>query len=262
MRTFKILLVTGFLLQSSIVQCSIDLGSKDTIFYDYSQGIFFATYKYFSNGYSLRESFNDSVYLQKVYSLERGYLLAEFEQFDVRIEKSNSNDFYSKKNGSYTEYYESGKKKVSCNFLNNEFDGEFFVYYPNEKIKRHDIWKEGVFVYGECYDEEGNKVDFFPYFEMAQFEGGESGVNNFIVKNVKYPKKARRKNIQGKVYVQFMVDDKGKVRDSKVIRGVDPLLDAEALRVITMLPNWKPAKLQGVEISMILTIPINYTLVD
>lgn len=95
---------------------------------------------------------------------------------------------------------------------------------------------------------------------MPEFPDGELGLRKFIAINVKYPKEARENGIEGKVYVQFVVDKTGKVVESKVVRSVDPILDAEAIRVINLLPDWKPAENNGEKVNVNFTIPINFKL--
>ncbi len=101
-------------------------------------------------------------------------------------------------------------------------------------------------------------------FEVAEvppaFPGGETALMKYISDNVKYPKVAAENNIQGKVIVQFVVDNTGKVVDSKIARKVEPSLDAEALRVINSMPNWIPGKQGGQNVSVRYYVPVNFRL--
>ena len=83
---------------------------------------------------------------------------------------------------------------------------------------------------------------------------------NFIASNVKYPQVAKENGITGKVFVQFVVSKDGSVKNVTIARGVDKLLDEEALRVIKSLPNWTPGKNRGVAVNVQFTIPINFQL--
>jgi protein TonB len=97
--------------------------------------------------------------------------------------------------------------------------------------------------------------------EQASFQGGD--VNTFrawVQQNVKYPPIAAENGIQGKVYVQYAVNSKGEVVDVKVVRGVDPSLDKEAVRVITSSPKWEPGKQGGMKVKQQFTIPISFIL--
>lgn len=98
--------------------------------------------------------------------------------------------------------------------------------------------------------------------EMAEFPGGIPAVQEFIQKNLTYPKSAEENGIEGRVFVQFIVSKEGKVTQAKVVRSVSPELDEEALRVINLLPEWTPAKLDGKEVNVQFTIPINFKLMD
>jgi len=95
---------------------------------------------------------------------------------------------------------------------------------------------------------------------MPEFPGGEKALRNFIATNVKYPIKAQENGIQGKVYISFVVNKTGKVTDAKVVRGVDPSLDKEALRVVNNLPQWKPGKQHGKKVNVNYTVPISFAL--
>jgi len=101
---------------------------------------------------------------------------------------------------------------------------------------------------------------FFIVEEMPEFPGGEQALREFIAKNVEYPKVAQEKGIQGKVYVTFVVGTDGNVKDAKIARGVDPSLDAEALRVVGKMNGWKPGKQRGQFVNVSYTVPINFKL--
>jgi TonB family protein len=107
--------------------------------------------------------------------------------------------------------------------------------------------------------EKGKQV-FFIVEEMPEFPGGESALRKFIAETVKYPVEAQKNKIQGKVYVTFVVDSEGNVTDSKIARGVDPSLDMEALRVVGLLPKWKPGLQKGKPVAVSYTVPINFVL--
>jgi TonB family protein len=113
----------------------------------------------------------------------------------------------------------------------------------------------------EIVEIEEDDEEFFMVVEnMPEFPGGDLGLMKFIQKNVKYPAIAKEYNITGKVYVSFIVDKQGKVTNVKIVRGVDKNLDAEALRVVSLLPKYKPGKQRGKSVRVMFTIPINFTL--
>lgn len=96
--------------------------------------------------------------------------------------------------------------------------------------------------------------------DMPEFPGGEVALRRWIANNIKYPTIAAENGIQGRVYVQFVVDRDGSISNAKVARGVDPSLDQEALRVVNSLPKWKPGMQRGKPVRVSYTVPINFQL--
>jgi TonB family protein len=96
--------------------------------------------------------------------------------------------------------------------------------------------------------------------EMPEYPGGVVALKNFLAQTVKYPAEAAKKGIQGKVYVTFVVQKDGNIGETKIARGVSPELNAEALRVVKLLTNWKPGKQKGQEVAVQYTVPINFAL--
>jgi TonB family protein len=99
-----------------------------------------------------------------------------------------------------------------------------------------------------------------PEFTNAVFPGGEKARVEFLKKNVIYPKSAKEEGIQGKVYINFTVDKVGTLKDFKLKRGVHPLLDIEALRVMETMPQFTPASRNGKPVSISYTTYINFSL--
>ena len=93
---------------------------------------------------------------------------------------------------------------------------------------------------------------------QPEFPNGNEGLGKYLSENIKYPKKALKKNIMGKVHVQFVIDKTGKVTDVVAVRGVDKSLDKEAVRVIKSMPAWKPGMKDGAPVKVKYTIPINF----
>ena len=96
--------------------------------------------------------------------------------------------------------------------------------------------------------------------EMPEFPGGMQECMKWLGKNIKYPTTAQEKGIQGRVIVQFVVERDGSITEPKVVRGVDPDLDKEALRVISIMPNWKPGMQKGKAVRVKYTLPVAYRL--
>ena len=82
----------------------------------------------------------------------------------------------------------------------------------------------------------------------------------FLSKNINYPSISQENGVQGRVIVQFVVNTDGSIVDPVVMRGVDPHLDKEALRVIKMMPKWSPGKQRGKPVRVKYTVPVMFRL--
>lgn len=96
--------------------------------------------------------------------------------------------------------------------------------------------------------------------EMPEYPGGTDEMMKFLQKEIKYPKEAQEQGIQGRVIVQFVVNKDGSISGDSIVRSVDTRLDAEALRVVRSMPNWKPGKQRGKEVRMRYTLPVTFRL--
>ena len=114
----------------------------------------------------------------------------------------------------------------------------------------------------EFDDEEEEEAEiFFIVEDMPTFNGGDQNeFRKFIQSNLKYPQIAAENGISGRVFVYFVVNEKGEVINAKVVRGVDPSLDKEALRVVMSSPKWTPGKQRGQPVRVAFTFPIVFVL--
>lgn len=96
--------------------------------------------------------------------------------------------------------------------------------------------------------------------EAPAFPGGESALMKFLNDNINYPEDAQKRGKEGRVIVQYIVEKDGSLSDVNVLRSADPLLDAEAVRVVNSMPNWKPGKQRGQEVRVRYTLPVLFKL--
>lgn len=139
---------------------------------------------------------------------------------------------------------------VEDNTLDEEVEFESMEDMPDEAVlmtfSSGDITEE--------YDPDGEVFMFVE--EMPGFPGGERALLEFINKNLRFPQIALENGISGRVICTFVIDGRGKVSDIQVTRSVDPNLDREAVRVISMMPDWKPGKQRGKPVRVRYTLPI------
>lgn len=96
--------------------------------------------------------------------------------------------------------------------------------------------------------------------EMPTFPGGDEALLRLISDSIKYPQEAVDNGIQGRVTVKFVVSSDGSVKWAEVVRGVHPVLDEEAVRVVSALPKWKPGKQNGKPVPVWFFVPVNFKL--
>lgn len=94
----------------------------------------------------------------------------------------------------------------------------------------------------------------------AEFKGGMPALTDYLIKNIKYPESAAKNNVTGKVIVGFVVTENGKISKVKVLKGVHSELDAEAVRVVSAMPDWNPASKEGKKVSSEMQLPIAFQL--
>ncbi len=95
---------------------------------------------------------------------------------------------------------------------------------------------------------------------MPKFPGGEKAMFEFLGANVKYPPEAKANNINGKIYISFVISKEGNIEGIKVLRGVHSILDNEAIRVVKAMPKWIPGTQEGKPVNVSYNLPINFVL--
>lgn len=166
---------------------------------------------------------------------------------------------HGKETGKTTEYYENGRVHDEVRFEGVQVAGINSYWKPGQ-TKRVELYRNGSVESGKCYNLIGKEIPFFPFEEEAQYPGGEEALFAFLAKNINYPREAQQKNIQGRVVIGFVIDEDGKVDNLKVMHGVRSDMDEEAMRVIRLMPAWKPARQDGINCNQAFTLPIEFQL--
>ena len=96
--------------------------------------------------------------------------------------------------------------------------------------------------------------------EMPEYPGGMDELMKYMQTNIRYPKEAQERGLQGRVIVQFVVNEDGSICNEQVVKSVDPQLDAEAIRIIRSMPNWTPGKQRGEPVRVRFTLPVTFRL--
>jgi len=115
-------------------------------------------------------------------------------------------------------------------------------------------------IYMKVEEEEAVEDLFMTVEEMPEYPGGNEALEAFIATHLVYPPQAKENGVCGSVHISFAIDVDGSIVDIKILRGVSPELDAEAIRLIKAMPLWKPGKSRGKAVKVSYTIPVQFTL--
>ena len=114
----------------------------------------------------------------------------------------------------------------------------------------------------KAVEEEATEEIFVVVEQQPEFPGGMSALMKFLGDNIKYPVIAQENGIQGRVITTFVVERDGSITDINVVRGQDPSLDKEAVRVIKTMPRWKPGQQRGKPVRVRFTLPVQFRLAN
>ena len=112
----------------------------------------------------------------------------------------------------------------------------------------------------ELTSEDSGEVPFVVVEEMPQFPGGDTTLLKYLAKNTTYPQNAKENKIEGRVIIRFCITEKGSINKISILKGVDPELDAEAMRVVGTLPLFNPGRHNGKAVPVWYMIPITFAL--
>ena len=96
--------------------------------------------------------------------------------------------------------------------------------------------------------------------QMPSFPGGQQKLMEYLSENTHYPKECKESGVQGRVIVTFFIERDGSISNVKVVRSLDPLMDEEAVRVVSSMPKWNPGRQNGVAVRVRYTLPVNFRL--
>lgn len=158
------------------------------------------------------------------------------------------------KEGKSSFWYNTGELKNIINYERNKLNGERISYWKNGELKRKDFFKKGKLKNGKCFDENGNKVEYYDFEIQPEFPGGKKAFNDFIKKYLI----SNDYNIKGKLVFRFTIEANGKTSNLKILKDTNPSLENEVMNMFDSMPIWKPAKQDGIPVKVKRTIPVNF----
>jgi len=161
-----------------------------------------------------------------------------------------SHEVMTNGNRDIKKYYKNGQLKQTGLITELGKSGEWITYNEDGTIKDKQEYSDAKII-----EEEG-----MPQMVTPSYRGGKSAMERFIAENLTYPQDCIEENIQGTVYLSFIVEKNGTLSEIKVDKGVHELLDAEAIRIVKKMPPWRPGTMQGYSIRGQYQLPIAFNL--
>ena len=211
--------------------------------------------KWSQTGYSKIKVLSDSVLKVKRYQQNKLQL-----KFKRNFSTVNDSIYYFEEIDKQDRLWREGytKSKFPLHLV-----GEMKTYYESGQLESIQKYKNNRCIASESWHEDSTrryKNQYADLDSLPEFPGGQEALFKFIGENIRYPHEAKTRRIRGKVFFQFVITDKGKVSNVKVIKSAHPLLDKEAQRVVSLMPDWKPGKFMGEYVNMRYQVPINFRL--
>ncbi|MEL6538060.1 MAG: TonB family protein [Bacteroidota bacterium] len=217
--------------------------------------------------YEVEEGVLDSTDISTLY--QQGFLnsteellrMGHWETFNDGILTEEGDYLDGLKTGLWTNYYKDGSVRDQGTYQEDEMHGDWMHYYKDGEISGKLVYDAGDLTSHHYINPDGStNPDPEAAHHQPEFPGGETALYRFLSTNIKYPEGPRRADIEGRVYIQFVVLEDGTITREQVVRGVDPELDAEALRVVKMMPQWEGGMDHNRPVKIKMIVPITYKL--
>ena len=209
-----------------------------------------------------KNSFEDII--SEIYFMDLDFKIKQgkYKKFTNNILTYESIYLNDTLNGLFNEYFLSGRIKEKGMYKKSNLDDSLHTYYETGVVRRRDFYNNNELKSGKCYSSLGADTTYFKYETDAEFQGGIANFYSFIAKNLIYPQVAIEEGIQGECFVNFGVSKAGEIYNIRLLKGVTgcPECDKESLRVVRLMPKWKPATIDGRVVNSYYRIPINFNL--
>ena len=157
---------------------------------------------------------------------------------------------------------EQGIPQLELKYKQGELDGTFISFYDNGKPVRKDVYDNGEIKKKRCFTRNGKDTTWFAYLQMPEFPGGSEKLNEYIEKELVYPKEAKEDLREGTVTVEFSIGQEGNIAKVKVVKADKDYFNTEAVRLVSTFPKWFPGKKDGQVVEVTLSLPIRFKLKD
>ena len=230
------------------------------------EGIFI---EYFPNGRrkSVRNYHNNTVEGDEQYYYPNGkpYYTGHYDQSQYQYFITTSNDSVgtsqaSDGNGSHIEYdddfmFIKGQGPIVNGLKNGVWKGSY-----DDTLSYTCNYEMGKSIFGTSVTKAGNVYHFTDDKINPEFPGGLQAFAMFLTHQMRYPASAKENIVEVKMFINFTVDKRGKLRNLRIVRGIGSGCDDEVIRVLKLSPDWTPGKVYGIPVDISYTIPISFTL--
>jgi len=189
-------------------------------------------------------------------------------------EESFANIKRQVRHGICRNFYLDGRLKSEMTYSNGLLDGPLRTFYPTQRLKRAELHEKGKLVEGKCFSKAGYDTVYYAFYQLPQFAGGEQALNNYLIKNCRYPmvpvtETLIRHGFVAYNVVRFAVSASGEIMDVVIYRSLGnivafrtqaALYDREAIRLMTRMPAWEPAKQDGENVATHHTLMMGFKL--
>lgn len=163
--------------------------------------------------------------------------------------------------GLWQNWYENGAIRARGHYRKGKARGTWRWYYEHGIVASREIYRKGRLKRVVFYDSSGKRMPGVPQMELLpRFPGGDSAMYQYLQATIQYPQRAVEKGWEGTVKVRFLISRKGAVERVKVLQGVYPLLDEEARRVISAMPQWQPGRSHNLPVDLYFMLPVRFEL--
>lgn len=158
-------------------------------------------------------------------------------------------------------YYPDGSPQLAQSYKDGRLNGKLLQYYPDGKLRREEYYSENQCTEGKLFDKDGNQITHQPYIVYPSFPGGIENLMTLIANVTKYPEDAMKRKTEGRVIIQFILNEEGSMEFPEVIQSVSYDIDKEAIRAfkaIAEVYRWSPGYQDGEAKRVKYTIPLYF----
>lgn len=182
------------------------------------------------------------------------------EHYHVDFQVVSGDTIIRQGSGQYTTYYPDSTRHSTGTLRDGVKEGEWIGWYPNGNYMYVERYESGELLGGESYGEYGIRQSYDSLVSVSAPTVGMEQYYREIEQQMRYPIKARKKGVQGTVYIQITINKDGSVSDLKVLQGIGYGCDEEAVRAVKNGPSWAPAKIRGQPLRFRFVLPVTFSL--